>query len=281
MYIDTVKSNFPWILAIICVAVFWYINKREQTLGNIKQSLKKENVKKGDFLIIVLLSGIMICSLLLFQTASIDLFSVMGIQGKSPNVQIQGVGQYIIMIFMMAVFPALVEELVFRGVVLQGMRKHGAVVAVLVSSLLFSLYHMNAAQTVYQFIMGIIYASVVVLTGSLLLTMLLHFINNFIIITYTFIMKPSSGETQLAWGVDPNFWNPYNVITALVLAYIGLILIWGLVKLLARKSDNRKGGKKDGVDPWRRSKRFAKIDYIGYIVCIAVAVGFWIATIFM
>jgi len=274
MYIKTVKSLFPYILMIVCLIVFWQINKREQTHGNIRQSLKKQNIRKGDIYIIFLLGGIMICSLLLFQTASIDLFSLMGIHGTSPDVNVGNIGQYFTMVIMMAVFPAIVEEFVFRGVVLQGLRKNGAVVAVLVSSLLFSLYHMNAAQTAYQFIMGLVYASVIIITGSLLLTMLLHFINNFIIITYTFIVTHQGAK--LAWGTDPNFWNGYTIVTALVLAYVGLLMVYGLVKLLKRK------GEKSGIESWQRSnKKFSKSDYYGYIGCIAAAVGLWITAIFI
>jgi len=268
--------------------VFWYINKREKTLGNIRASLSKKNVQRGDIYILLLLSGIMICSMLLFQTASIDFFSLMGIRGQSPTVQIDGIGHYLTLIIMMAVFPAIMEEIVFRGVVLQGLRKHGAVVAVLVSSLLFSLYHMNAAQTAYQFIMGLVYASVIIITGSLLLTMLLHFINNFIIITYTFIVSP--GGAKLAWGTDPSFWNGYTIVTALVLVYVGLLMVYGLVKLLKRK------GEKDESVLWKRNdKKFEKSDYYdkrsakqefwknsyGYIGCIVAAVGLWIIAIFI
>jgi hypothetical protein len=84
------------------------------------------------------------------------------------------------------------------------------------------------------------------------------------------------GGVKLAWGTDPNFWNGYTIVTALILVYVGLLMVYGLVKLLKRKGD------KCTIQSWQRSnKKFDKSDYYGFIGCIAVAVGLWITAIFI
>ncbi len=84
-----------------------------------------------------------------------------------------------------AVLPALFEELIFRGLLLKGMRSFGTAGAVLLSGALFALYHQNPAQTLYQFCCGAAFALVAVRAGSILPTVFSHFLNNAVIIILT------------------------------------------------------------------------------------------------
>ena len=88
-------------------------------------------------------------------------------------------------LFAVALLPAIFEEWIFRGFLLKGMRGFGTVGAVLISGALFSLFHQNPAQTIYQFCCGAAFALVAVRSGSILPTMLAHFINNALILVLT------------------------------------------------------------------------------------------------
>lgn len=76
------------------------------------------------------------------------------------------------------VIPPLVEEVMFRGVVLQSLRRYGDGFAVLVSAILFGLYHGNLIQIVFAFLSGLALGFVVIRTDSLLPAMLIHCVNN-------------------------------------------------------------------------------------------------------
>ena len=86
-----------------------------------------------------------------------------------------------------AVLPALFEETVFRGILFGGMRKGGwgAVPAVLLSGALFSLFHGNPEQTIYQFLCGAAFALLALKAGSILPGMLAHLLNNGLILVMT------------------------------------------------------------------------------------------------
>ncbi|MGN1052451.1 MAG: lysostaphin resistance A-like protein, partial [Candidatus Scatosoma sp.] len=84
-----------------------------------------------------------------------------------------------------AVLPAFLEELFFRGILLDGMKNFGTVAAVFYGAALFSLYHQSPAQTVYQFICGACFALIALRSGSILPTMVSHFINNAAIVILT------------------------------------------------------------------------------------------------
>lgn len=81
-----------------------------------------------------------------------------------------------------AVLPAVCEETLFRGVILNSLKGGKQVFAVLVCGALFSLFHQSPAQTVYQFLCGSAFALVAIRSGSVLPTVLSHFLNNALII---------------------------------------------------------------------------------------------------
>lgn len=77
-----------------------------------------------------------------------------------------------------AVIPPLVEELLFRGVALQSLRRFGDGFAVVVSAILFGVYHGNFIQMAFAFLCGLAMGYAVVRTNSLLPSILIHLINN-------------------------------------------------------------------------------------------------------
>ena len=82
-------------------------------------------------------------------------------------------------LFNIAVIPAVFEEMFFRGFFYRPYRESGGPgKAILLSALLFGLFHMNFQQAVYAFGFGIVIGILRELTGSMWAGMLLHFINN-------------------------------------------------------------------------------------------------------
>ena len=84
--------------------------------------------------------------------------------------------------FMIAVIAApVVEEILFRGIVLRSIRKFApAWGAILISSVLFGVYHLNIVQAVYATLMGIAAGILYEKKRNLLFPILVHFANNLI-----------------------------------------------------------------------------------------------------
>ncbi len=82
-----------------------------------------------------------------------------------------------------ALLPAVFEELLFRGVILGNAEKGtGTVASIFLSAFVFALYHGSVEQTIYQFICGCAFALLALRSGSILPSMLAHFLNNAVII---------------------------------------------------------------------------------------------------
>ena len=100
------------------------------------------------------------------------------------------------MLFVVALLPAILEETIFRGIILDGIKDIGTVAACLLGGLLFSIFHQNPAQTVYQFICGAVFTLVTIRADSVLPAVFMHFANNAVIIfdaKYGFLTNMSGG----------------------------------------------------------------------------------------
>jgi membrane protease YdiL (CAAX protease family) len=78
----------------------------------------------------------------------------------------------------LVVAPAILEEFCYRGVICGRLIKYNRTAAVLISSILFSLIHMNFDQIPFAFAAGLLMGYVYVRTGSIWSTVIIHAVNN-------------------------------------------------------------------------------------------------------
>ena len=78
-----------------------------------------------------------------------------------------------------AIFAPIFEEWLCRGMVLRGLlTKMKPVWAIVISALFFAVIHANPWQALNAFLIGLLMGYVYYKTGSLILTMIIHFVNN-------------------------------------------------------------------------------------------------------
>jgi sodium transport system permease protein len=82
-------------------------------------------------------------------------------------------------LLLVALLPAIAEEVTFRGVVLAGLRRSGSRwIAVVGSALVFGLFHINPYHVLAAFAVGLLLGWVALESGSLLPGVLIHLVNN-------------------------------------------------------------------------------------------------------
>ena len=86
--------------------------------------------------------------------------------------------------FMKIVIVApIIEELIFRGVIMHGfMRNYPKIIAILVSALLFALFHLNPWQFPATFLLGMLLGWVMVITRNIFACIIGHAINNLMVL---------------------------------------------------------------------------------------------------
>lgn len=147
-------------------------------------------------------------------------------------------------ILMIAVTPAICEETAMRGAVLSGYSKVNRHKAAVMNGLFFGILHMNLQQFFYAFAIGIIFAYLVMITGSLFSSMICHFTCNGISYAISFYALKGAKHTQniesLSTSVKTNMF-----ITLLICAVVCLTLI--LLLMQALKSVNRRKNEEKGI----------------------------------
>ena len=82
-------------------------------------------------------------------------------------------------IICVAILGPILEELLFRGAITKVLlKKYNPVVAILISGLIFGIFHMNPAQVVGATLIGFILAWIYYKTHSLIPCILIHIMNN-------------------------------------------------------------------------------------------------------
>lgn len=178
-------------------------------------------------------------------TAFIEFLELLGYSSVLSNFVINTFWQYLLYVLVSCITPAVCEELLFRGVIASGLKQFGFMVALIVSSVIFTLMHGNAEQTVHQFIIGIVVGYIFLKTGNLWLGVLIHFFNNFISITEYYILitiSKNSGSSILDETVSSSSMSPWvqfiiDLVVALIFAGIAFLLVRNLIRNLIKEND--------------------------------------------
>jgi sodium transport system permease protein len=114
------------------------------------------------------------------------------------------------MLFAIAVMPAICEEVLFRGFMIRFYESYGARNAILISALLFGIFHLDPFRLLPTFLLGILLGYLTLRSGSILPAMFSHFINNgfaLFIVTYanTAWIKPfiKNADSLQPWLIAP------------------------------------------------------------------------------
>ncbi len=119
-----------------------------------------------------------------------------------------------------AVIAPLVEEALFRGIIMNGlMRNYKPWYAILLSGLLFSFFHLNPWQMTYTFFLGLLLGWLMVLTRSLPLCILVHAINNLLVLLSITLEQKLSEHALFSLPAEK------NILISVFLVLSGIILI--------------------------------------------------------
>ena len=125
-------------------------------------------------------------------------------------------------IICVAILGPILEELLFRGAITKVLlKKYNPVVAILISGLIFGIFHMNPAQVVGATLIGFILAWIYYKTHSLIPCILIHIMNNSLSV-YLALKFPDVEYSSELIGEKA-------YLTGLVIAFLLFILSWRMM----------------------------------------------------
>ena len=205
---------------------------------SLKQTFLNFGFKKTSFksiyvsIIIGIFVFILVCY---FSSIWSSLLSLLGFKFSTSQSDYSVLSFFLSLIFV-CMLPAICEETTHRGLLLNGMKKHGAIRAIVLTGLLFGFMHFNVVQFGYAFLVGMLLCLVTLLSHSIIPAMIIHFVNNFLSLFTSFSQNSSWLKSDLINSIF-EFFNSSSPLTStimrILLIFISIyIIIWGITKLL-------------------------------------------------
>lgn len=114
----------------------------------------------------------------LFISAIIEL--IKGFKMSNPLEELlRGSNLMVFAIYAVIIAP-VVEELIFRRILLNKLRRFGDLTAILLSGLAFGIFHFNLSQFFYASVIGFFFAYIVIRTNHLIYSIMLHMMMNLV-----------------------------------------------------------------------------------------------------
>ncbi|MCF8412223.1 MAG: CPBP family intramembrane metalloprotease [Melioribacteraceae bacterium] len=140
-------------------------------------------------------------------------------------------GSFIILVI--AVTPAICEEVFFRGYVQNSFeQKWSPLKSILVTSIFFGLYHFNPYGLLALIALGFYFGYSVYKSDSIVVPIVLHFLNNFIAVVAYFII----GDEEILSSVESEPLSD-QFFSFLVLLFIFLVFVYFLRKYYHKLRD--------------------------------------------
>lgn len=219
------------VFLILPVVIYLIITRQ-----SIKKTLRFNKLKPRSAALVVVI-GFLFVPLAMFLGYVTSFFFYNNVQDVFTKLKTLPLG---LMIAVVALTPALCEEITMRGVVLSGYNGSKLWIAALINGFLFGVLHLNPPQFLYAFVLGVMLVYVVRITNSIFASMIIHFIFNG---TNTFLswinMKESASTIKKSQDMANNM-NVKIMMTVFlgILAVIAVAAIITLMKELVK--DNRR-----------------------------------------
>ena len=158
---------------------------------------------------------------------------------------------YFISLISLVIAPAVCEELLFRGIIFSGLKKHGKIFSITITALMFIIFHMSISQTVYPLLMGLLLSVIMFYEQNIYYCIAVHITNNFLSLTLSYF------KINLVFS----HWSYIVLAIILAIAFICTILFF-IIK-------NHKSYEK---------QKLTKTELIYLLVSLSIMILFWILT---
>ena len=194
---------------VIIYVLFLFLKKKKVTFSSIR--LKKVHIK---YILLGILMGITVHMITMFF-GRIQYYLLTGEWLTAEKIvgtlmeSNENISFYSIMMIGFSV--AISEEILFRGILLKQYQRMNIKSAIILSALIFSIYHMTVGNLIFAFVMGISFALLTIYTGSIVPAIFYHFVVNEIM---RIIMHFPEKVTETYFKVMV---SPITTITGLIL----------------------------------------------------------------
>ena len=194
--------------------------EREEAKGLCEEERLYLSIDKNSILRSLPLIAPMVAVIFLLSYLTTLLLGAFGHSNTLPEM-----GALPLMILEHALLPTLLEELLFRYLPMRLLMPYSKRACILVSSVCFALIHLNLFQIPYAFFAGLMLICIDIMAGSILPSLILHFVNNLVSVIF------------MKYCADP-------VSVGVFLGVLGVLTVFSLIVIFLNRKAYLAGLKK-------------------------------------
>ena len=193
------------------LGIFFFFNKKSTS-----KIINKPNIKKTFLYISIAIASFIMLYPIITCIDNLLIYHGVKISELSYDLSTKN---YFISLISLVVLPAVCEELLFRGIIFRGLKQGGKTFSIIITGIMFSIFHMSITQSVYPLLMGILLSLVMYQEDNIYYPILIHIINNFLSLTLSY------------FGISLvfNHWTYILLACVLAIVFITLVLTLSII----------------------------------------------------
>lgn len=247
-------NNLYLVVALLFITLGWFAQVKDiykgvfiiQYMIILLPSVILALVKKYDFKQVFRLNKITIKQVLttllivilaypiamFFNYIMLVIISMFGEIQPPPIPVPENTSQALLGFFLFAITPGICEEMMFRGVMMSAYEKKGHMKAIVLTGLLFGIFHFNLQNLLGPAFLGILFGYIVYKTNSIYNGMIAHTFNNTIALILTMAVQSSGIENTPSVDIETQHLL-IGLVALGVIAIILSVIVYFLLKSLS------------------------------------------------
>lgn len=169
---------------IILFPIVLYLKRRGYNLKGFLR-IKSLTLKQVVYIVLIVIFSYPIA--VFFNYVGILFLSKYGRILPNPIPIPSDINEFLLSFMIVALTPGICEEVMFRGMIMKAYEVYGRKKAIILSAILFGLFHFNLQNLLGPIFLGILFGILVYKTESLLSSIIGHTVNNTIALTIGFL----------------------------------------------------------------------------------------------
>lgn len=207
-----------YVLVLLPVLIYLFATKK-----SIIKELKINKIKLKDILLIIVITVLAYPVIIFINYTFITVLDTF-IEFKKIEFPIpSNLKEYALYFIVAAMSAGICEEIFFRGFMLSSYRRLGKNRAIIISALLFGVFHFNIQNIIGPVILGIIFGNLVYRTNSIFAGIVGHITNNTVALTLGLYTSYLMNKKEIIEVVERGTTKNDIIISAIFLGIIAII----------------------------------------------------------
>ncbi|KXG74617.1 type II CAAX endopeptidase family protein [Thermotalea metallivorans] len=218
---------------LVLLPAILYIKMKRESLREVLR-FNSISIKHGFLIVCITILSYPVA--LFFNLIAMTILSTLGKLERPPIPTADSFQEYVVLMLIIAASAGICEEVFFRGLLMKGYERLGKENAIVLTAVLFGVFHFNLQNLLGPIVLGLIFGYLVCRTDSIFAGIVGHMTNNGLAVTLGFLLnmlnrKLAGGDFAMGQQGMP---DALQLAAATVIVGMGAVLSGGVAYMLLR-----------------------------------------------